>query len=427
MSFAENYFSRQADFVPFCNAPPAPNLGLVVMIPCHREPFVLDTLKSLASCILPPCGVEVIVVINSSANATSEVLAENQTSADAIVAWLKSGADVPWPLTLLHLPALPPRHAGVGLARKRGMDEAAWRFHQLHKPEGIIVSLDADATVDQNYLCALYSYFHSNPKSGGASVYFEHADSDPLFDIPLAERIAGYELHLRYVVQAMRYAGLPYGYHTVGSSFAVRASLYTTHGGMNRRQAGEDFYFLHKIIPDTLYGEVNDTVIHLSPRPSDRVPFGTGAAVGKLIAEDAQEFATYRFDFFVGLRQLTDNLYKTIGEGRVSSDGLLYNLPQALAEQLELAGIADAVTEIAANTSGNKAFVKRFFKWFDAFRMVKVANALHLDDNPRVPVAKEAAALLSVLQNGDLEASGQRELLDVFRNVDRKGWTNPLR
>jgi len=36
--------------------------------------------------------------------------------------------------------------------------------------------------------------------------------------------IAAYELHLRYYVQALRYAGFPHAHHTVGSCLAVRAT-----------------------------------------------------------------------------------------------------------------------------------------------------------------------------------------------------------
>ena len=87
-----------------------------------------------------------------------------------------------------------------------------------------------------------------NPRSPGCSIYFEHPLHGPL-EPKVYEAIAAYELHLRYYVQALRYAAFPYAHHTIGSSMAVRADAYAKQGGMNKRQAGEDFYFLHKIIP----------------------------------------------------------------------------------------------------------------------------------------------------------------------------------
>jgi hypothetical protein len=67
-------------------------------------------------------------------------------------------------------------------------------------------------------------------------------------DSNVARAITSYELHLRYLVHAMRWAGHPFAYQTVGSSMAVRRKAYLSLGGMNTRQAGEDFYFLQKFI-----------------------------------------------------------------------------------------------------------------------------------------------------------------------------------
>src|SRR4029434_9989987 len=97
--------------------------------------------------------------------------------------------------------------------------------------------------------------------------------------------IAAYELHLRYYLQALRTAGFPHGYHTIGSSMAVRARTYMEQGGMNRRQAGEDFYFLHKLIPLGGFTELNSTTVYPLPRPSNRVPFGTGRAVSEWLIQ----------------------------------------------------------------------------------------------------------------------------------------------
>lgn len=428
MSFADKYFSRQAGFSPLISIPPGSDLGMVVMIPCHCEPLVVETLKSLAGCIKPPCAVEIIVVVNASKDASPDMQAENLATLESIRQWKATPEGEKLIVHVLNLPSMPPKHAGVGLARKYGMDEAAWRFNLLNLPGGIIVSLDADARVEENYLTSIYNYFKNTTHSGAASVYFEHDETDPLFSLPLDERIAGYELHLRYLVQAMRYAGLPYAYHTVGSSFAVRAGLYISHGGMNRRQAGEDFYFLHKIIPDTLYGEINDTVIRLSPRPSDRVPFGTGAAVGKMIATGSFEFATYRFSFFQALRTLTDNLRRCVAEGKTCDpEVIMLHLPDSMQDELRLMGIHEALAEIAANTTYAKSFVKRFFKWFDAFRMVKLANVLHMGENGRVPVGPEAALLLMELNGETYTQANQKSLLALYRRLDRQGWVNLLR
>ena len=79
----------------------------------------------------------------------------------------------------------------------------------------------------------------------------------------------------------MKFANLPYSYHTIGSAFAVSASSYAKQGGMNRRKAGEDFYFISKLIKGEKFGEITKTKVIPSPRISDRVPFGTGRSIMK--------------------------------------------------------------------------------------------------------------------------------------------------
>src|SRR5262249_26021974 len=159
-----------------------------------------------------------------------------------------------------------------------GMDEALRRFDAVERPGGVIVGFDADCRCERNYLTAIERHFERNSNSPGCSIYFEHPLNGPL-EPAIYEAIAEYELHLRYYVQALRFGGFPHAFHTIGSSMAVRAGVYRKQGGMNKRKAGEDFYFLHKIIPLGGFTNLVETRVIPSPRASDRVPFGTGKAV----------------------------------------------------------------------------------------------------------------------------------------------------
>ena len=55
----------------------------------------------------------------------------------------------------LHFPDLPHKHAGVGLARKIGMDMAAYRLEQVQQRTAPIVCFDADSRCAPNYLKAI--------------------------------------------------------------------------------------------------------------------------------------------------------------------------------------------------------------------------------------------------------------------------------
>ncbi len=83
---------------------------------------------------------------------------------------------------------------------------------------------------------------------------------------------------------------------------------------MNRRQAGEDFYFIQKLVPAGGYFNLNSTTVYPSPRASSRVPFGTGASMRKLSAETSSTFLTYNILAFKELRtffELTEIFFKS--------------------------------------------------------------------------------------------------------------------
>ncbi len=183
---------------------------------------------------------------------------------------------------------LPERYAGPGLARKTGMDEAVRRFAAAGTPDGIILSFDADTLCDPDYFTAISDHFHRHPDDNGCSIYFEHPLSGSDFNSEVYRAVTYYELHMRYYLRGLRNAGHPNVYHTVGSAFAVTAEAYCRHGGMNRRKAGEDFYFLQKFFDAGRFSECNTTRVIPSPRPSGRVIFGTGAAVSEFLSSKAE-------------------------------------------------------------------------------------------------------------------------------------------
>jgi hypothetical protein len=67
---------------------PLPDVGLVIVIPCHNEPHLLKTLNALATCTLPKCKVEIIVVINAAENCSDEILKENTFTEVELERWI---------------------------------------------------------------------------------------------------------------------------------------------------------------------------------------------------------------------------------------------------------------------------------------------------------------------------------------------------
>ena len=387
---------------------PHPNLGIVVIIPCYNEPDLVGALQSLWRCERPEMAVEVIVVINSGEGASREVRDQNLRSLKEASFWAREDCDKHFRVHLLPFPDLPRKHAGVGLARKIGMDEALWRFDAVGRLNGIIACFDADSGCDANYLVELESYFARCPKSPGCSVYFEHplAGKD---DPKVYEAIVLYELHLRYYVQALRFAGFPHAYHTIGSSMAVRADAYMKQGGMNKRQAGEDFYFLHKIIPLGNFGEVNTTRLIPSPRASDRVPFGTGRAVREYL--ESEKFETYPLQAFRDLKELFD----AVREDRLKAG---HQTVSPLREFLDGQNFAVVLEEIRRNTSSAEAFRKRFFRWFDGFMAMKYIHFARDTVYGPAKIIEAASELLGIPATSKRDP---HELLSRLRQLQRAG------
>lgn len=408
----QSYFEKHL-FKPIrIDAPVNVDVNLIVVIPCFNEPELPATLNSLHNCSFPEGKAEVIIVLNAAEDSTSAVFAQNEKTCSDIREWQRK-TNPSFDVHLLRDEDLPRKHAGVGLARKIGMDEAAWRFHTAGKNEGVIVCLDADCTVASNYFSAIEDYFLAHPKTTAASIYFEH----PLNagDAKLREGIFNYELHLRYYRQALKYTGYPFHYHTIGSSMCVRSAVYRQAGGMNRRKAGEDFYFLHKIMPLGEFGEINGTAVYPSGRISERVPFGTGRAMKEWMNNESG-FLTYDSKIFQDIKIFIDRIPDFFQKSPGETQGLVQALPASVSTYLCANDFNAKVQVIQSNVANQKMFVKRFLCWLDGFNMLKMVHNIRNNYYPDIQVEAAAISLLMLLTGS---APQRKELLlPVFRRLD---------
>lgn len=416
------YLRKQPGFRPRIEVAPAPDLRLVVVVPCKDEPALEVTLASLARATRPPGAVEVIVIVNASRDDAPEVRA--RCAADAATArgfaarlgesWLR--------VHVVEELELDPRHAGVGLARKVGMDEAAARLESAGADrDGVIACLDADCTVAASYLAELAGWFARNPAADAAAIAFEH-DLGAVADPRHRAAIAGYELFLRCHVHGLALAGHPSAIQTVGSSMAARARSYAIHGGMNRRKAGEDFYFLQKLVEHGAVGEIRATTVYPSARESDRVPFGTGRAVRDWVRGGEPEFLAYDARVYRRLAELIGR----IDEWWLDRDGdPLARLPAETRDFLSAEGFIEALDGMRANATALASFRGRFFAWLSPFRALKLVHHLTRVTHPKRPVRETAAALAGWMGPGSRRApviaSGVEAWLEWFRELDRAG------
>jgi hypothetical protein len=416
MGFASEWLEKRAVYPKFINEQPDENTGIIIVIPAYNEAGITFTLDSLLKCSRPLCQAEVIIVINAPAGAPDDHIVNNKESVKNIEIWKKQHADCFFRLYCIEAePAV--KGWGVGLARKTGMDEALRRFDIINNREGVILCLDADCTVDVSYFNAVETHLLRRKDRKACSICFEHPlsgeeypDSNYLF-------IALYELHLRYMFQGLNFSDFPYVFHTVGSAMALKAIQYMRAGGMNRRQAGEDFYFIQKLLPMGGYFNLNETTVFPSPRASYRVPFGTGASMEKLLSGTGS-LLTYNFKAYEDLRETFTLIFNFSGSGSESIRLLYFRLPERIKLFIDEKEWTERLIEIQVNTSGPESFRKRFFEWFNMFKIIKYLNIIHQENLEKMPVEISALQLLKETgQGGDFENT--RELLLFYRSLEK--------
>ncbi len=314
---------------------------------------------------------------------------------------------------------LPTKDAGVGLARKIGMDLSLSLFNYSSLNKKILLCLDADCTVSENYLSEIYKQFN-NKNFSAVNITFEH---------PLdgkAEEYAAivcYELFLRYYVLGLQYAKSPYAFHTIGSSMACDYLSYIKIGGMNKKKAAEDFYFIEKLAKVTEIKQIEFARVYPSPRGSWRVPFGTGQRVNRYHSKTHDEYLVYSHQSFVVLKhwleifldkKIYDEIYYLDNAKRISHALFDFLVQQKFQEDWKT---------ILTNSPSDAQVSKQKNLWFDGFKTLKLIHYLRDNEFPMEPMFCEIDNLLSKMNYSyDLD-----RITDIPPIDDQERYLNLLR
>ncbi len=392
---------------------PHPRLALSIVIPCLDEPNLSLLLKQLHDQTLgqtmPDTAVEILVIVNHSEHASAAIRAANAKTIEQLRQWQTQHSSSTFQLYPIDAFDLPVKTAGVGLARKIAMDEAMHRFAIVDRPDGIIASLDADCLVSKNYISGLIASFEAHHDMHAATLAYAHR-LEEIDDPRHLQAMICYELFLRYVELGWRHAGLPYAFTSIGSCFAVRANACARHHGMNRRKAGEDFYFLHKLAREKPLGHIPNVCVYPSARISSRTPFGTGQTIGVFYhgTEKLWPVADPRvFDELKCMREALSQLY------HMPTGPWLKTLPEALAIFLDQAGIVQAAENMRRHAASPQTFAARFFTWFDGLTAWRYVNR----DDGQIAIEQALAQLLGGMGLPN-RSSDLRSLLMLMRRMD---------
>jgi hypothetical protein len=368
MNFAIHYFTRYKVLPPFFRDTPDEGLGIAVIIPCYDETFIFNTLDSLEKAETVNTKIEVIVNVNSGENTPSEIIANNRSVFNELKLKAEAGYYKNFRLLPLLAENTVKKKAGVGFARKTAMDEAVRRFAAIGKPEGLIVSLDADTLVAKNYFREIKKAADKSSAQCFTFQFQHHFDTD-LYHKDVINACQLYEIYLRYYRLALKTFNFPFAIHTIGSCFAIRAEAYTKLGGMTTRQGGEDFYFLQKAVKMHPVHEIKAQIVYPSPRVSHRVPFGTGPSVDHILEKGGYE--VYNFELFRRLKRFYDLFPALEHENREDE------IPPEITDYIGSRVFDETLCECRKYSSSSRAFIKRMYDKFDAFFIVKFLNSFN--------------------------------------------------
>lgn len=350
---------------------PRPGLKLCVVIPSLAEsgnlPAVLASL--VRSRRLQEC--EVVVLVNQAEGASAAVASDNQATMEMCSAYAGFPLAVHFVDRFSPGRGLSPSQAGVGLARRLGLDLGLGRLARAGQVErAALACLDADSPVAAGYLDAVLALFDQPQQPPAAICAYAHPwPAEEALQLPMA----AYELWLRYQVAGFAAAGSIFAFPAIGSCTVVSAAAYAQVRGLEPRKAAEDFHLLRKLAK--LNGlrplpRISGATVYPAARVSDRVPFGTGRAMQRSLAEGQDWY----------LRVEPPEAFLEVGEFlRRAPDAFARpeawrGLPRRMEAFLDREGAWEVLEKFRRLYPGEKQFVLAVQHWFDSLRIVRYVN-----------------------------------------------------
>lgn len=363
------------------------HIEMIVVVPaiCEYE-NIKRLLASLLSADDKYAGkILVLFVVNNLKSSNDKVKIENQKTIEFLRSKLSDEASSK-SFSLGFIDAattgneLDEKNGGVGLARKIGMDTALSLFNYQSAKKKILVCLDADCAVSQNYFTEIYDEFN-NRNVSAAVLSFQHS----LADETSREAILCYEIFLRYYVLSSQFANSHYAFHTIGSTMVCDVESYIKVEGMNKQKAAEDFYFLEKLAKNVSIGIIKNAVVYPSSRGSWRVPFGTGQRVNRFLSQIQNEYLLYNFNSFLVLK----DWLKLFLSHNYSAEKFLAEAEKvhpSLSAFLIEQKFEKVWSEISRSAKTDEQLQRQKNIWFDGFKTLKLIHYFRDNGFPPQPM-----------------------------------------
>jgi len=386
----QKYLSRYGSVKWRLNAKGNLQYDVAIVVPAIAEyKNIITLLNSLAENVFNKnYQVLIIFVINNIISSSDEVKEENHKTLNLLKAILNNNSSYHPAIHKFNSSGLsiglidasseglelPEKTGGVGLARKIGMDISLSIFDYSKAGKKILICLDADCTVEKNYIEEIVNHFNAFNINAGV-INYEHPLPD---DEENVKAIISYEIFLRYYELGLKYAGSQYAFQTVGSAMACDYEAYIKIEGMNKRKAAEDFYFLEKLAKHYKIKKINSTKVFPSARQSWRVPFGTGQRMNRFHSKSQNEYLLYDPESFNILKEwlkLFNSEKDFTGEDYLKE---VNKINSELCNFLSEQNFKKDWNNIISNSKNNRQLDIQKQRWFDGFRTLRLIH--HLRD-----------------------------------------------
>tara|TARA_B100002052_G_scaffold104986_1_gene96747 strand:- start:2399 stop:3496 length:1098 start_codon:yes stop_codon:yes gene_type:complete len=342
-----------------------PNFSSIIIIPSYSESkYIINTLDSLNQQLgFDFASLLVVVVINNSDDESADIVDDNLKTAQLINNY-KSKYTLIYIDAFSNKNALPIKSAGVGYARKIGMDFAL--KHSLE--DTVFYCLDADTVVSNQYLSKISLAYKQKPIKA-LLVDFEHQENK---NKHLTNHIRDYEVFLKETAMNIDKTGSPYGYVSLGPTITCLADTYVKVGGMVNKKATEDFYFLQQIRKFSEIYFLDEKLVFPSSRISNRVYLGTGYRMNELIKGQDIKKIYYSKESYKILKK---TIYEIISSYKKEKSIIRQKL-LAIDDKLDAfflkEGFFDVWDNINSKSNTIKQFELQFHKWFDNLKTLRL-------------------------------------------------------
>lgn len=286
-----------------------------------------------------------------------------------------------------------PLKEGVGLARKIACDLACELIYRKRIESHWIHISDADVSLPSDYFSVTKEL--SSAQCVAAVYPFLHQVKQATPRLQQAQQL--YDISLQHYVEGLLWAQSPYAFHTIGSTLLVHYKAYAQVRGFPKRAAGEDFYLLNKLAKVGKIISLKKPVVEITVRESDRVPFGTGPALTRILQLEnpLQEYRFYHPQCFVYLQQwlqmwpilwLQQDSSPGLTECLLNSDCFRHNTIDLtlLVKCLTSLNTDKALKHAYQNSNSEAVFLSHMHHWFDALKTLKFIHYLRNNQFPSV-------------------------------------------